>query len=261
VLALLLCASACASPKTRPGAPARLWLGGDVHLGAHALPRLPLHGAGVINLEGPIGEGAATPARLMNASASSLPAAGVRVAFVENNHADDDGLRGRERTRAALEQVGVAPAGVTPVTVDGLDVVFMGIDVQQGVFAQELDAARARGDALVVGLHVTAPPLRLPPPDLEVAVELALAHGASVVVAHGSHALGRVERRGERVIAWGLGNLMFDCPCTTERAGLVLEVELEGEKVSGAWAVPISAGLQGAAPALSAQPELVFDVL
>jgi poly-gamma-glutamate synthesis protein (capsule biosynthesis protein) len=134
--------------------------------------------------------------------------------------------------------------------------------VQKGVFGADLDAARARGDVLVVGLHVTAPPLLLPPPELEVAVELALAHGATVVVAHGSHAVARVERRGAAVIAWGLGNLAFACPCTTERDGLVLEVELDVDGRPGpAWAVPITAGLQGAPPSLSEQRQLMFDLL
>ena len=239
----------------------RLWLGGDVHLGAGALPRLPFIGEGVVNLEGPVAEGAATPERLVNASAASLADAGVRVAWVENNHADDDGPKGRERTVAELERLGIAAAGTSAVSLGGLKVVFMGVDVQKGVYAAELDAARARGDVLVVGFHVTAPALLLPPPDLEVAVDLALEHGATVVVAHGSHALGRVERRGGKVIAWGLGNLMFECPCTTERDGLVLEVELDGDQVARAWAVPVAAGLQGGTPSLSEQPELVFGVL
>jgi hypothetical protein len=240
----------------------RLWFGGDVHLGDKVLPALPLFGAGVVNLEGPVAPGPFTAERLTNASVASLPDAGVRVAWVENNHADDDGEPGRERTKAALEAAGVAAAGVTVVPLNGLRVVFMGVDVQNGVFAAELDAARAQGDVLVVGFHVTAPPLLLPPPELEVAVDLALKHGAGVIVAHGSHAVARVERREGAIIAWGLGNLAFACDCTKENDGLVLEVELDPSGKPGpAWAVPVTAGLQGEAPALSAQPGLIFDLL
>jgi len=247
---------------TRASAPVRLWFGGDVHLGSGALPRLPLFGAGVVNLEGPVGPGPFSAERLMNASVSSLPDAGVQVAWVENNHADDDGEAGRERTQRALEEVGVAAAGVAVVPMNGMKIVFMGVDVSKGVFAAELKAARALGDVLVVGFHVTAPPLLLPPPDLEVAVELALAAGATVVVAHGSHAVARVERRGDAVIAWGLGNLSFACDCTKEKDGLVLEVELDtGGRVGPACAVPVTAGVEGAEAALSAQPQLIFDLL
>lgn len=239
----------------RSGEPVRLWFGGDVHVGDGGLPALPLAGLGVVNFEGPIGEGPSSAEHLVNASASLQ---GVKVAWVENNHADDEGEEGRQRTRAGLEAAGIAPAGVA---VAGR-VVFMGVDLQKGAFGADFDEARSRADVLVVGFHVTGPPLLLPPPELEVAVDLALAHGATLVVAHGTHAIARVERRGPAVIAWGLGNLMFACPCTDQKDGLVVEVELDGAgHVGGAWAVPVTAGLQGGVPALSDQPELVFDLL
>ncbi|MBK7860919.1 MAG: CapA family protein [Archangiaceae bacterium] len=239
----------------------RLWFGGDVHLGADGvLPALALRGAGVVNLEGPVGEGASSAERLFTRSVASLPDAGVRVAFVENNHADDDGPAGRERTLDALAAASVAAAGVSVLPMGGRRVVFMGVDLQRGAFAADFDAARARGDVLVVGFHVVAPALLLPVPELEVAVPLALAHGARVVVVTGSHALARVERRGDAVVAWGLGNLAFACPCTTERDGLVLEVELDGDGLQ-AWVVPIAAGLQGAAPQLSPNADLIFEQL
>lgn len=255
--------AACAAPVARASAPVRLWFGGDVHLGTGALPaQLPFIGTGIVNFEGPVGEGASTPERLVNASASSLAPAGVRVAFVENNHADDDGEAGRKRTLDALEQAQIAAAGVTVVPLNGLRVVFMGVDLHRGAFAEELDAARALGDVLVVGFHVTAPPLLLPPPELEVAVELALQHGAKIVVSHGSHAIARVERRKDAVIAWGLGNLAFACECSQEKDGLVLEVELDvSGHAAAAWAVPVTAGLNGAPPQLSEQPELMFELL
>src|SRR5262249_55277955 len=137
--------------------------GGDVNLGPDAgLPALPLTGDGVVNLEGPIGPGPSTPQRLMN-GAPSL--GGVRVAWVENNHADDDGEAGRQRTLEALKSAGIAAAGTAVVQ----RVVFLGVDLQKGLMAADLEAARAQGDVLVVGLHVTAPPLLLPTPELEVA--------------------------------------------------------------------------------------------
>lgn len=255
----------CAAPPVQPGsAPVKLWFGGDVHLGDGGLPPLPFEGVGVVNLEGPIGDGPFTAQRLVNAptAAKALAGAGVKVAFVENNHADDDGEAGRRRTRAVLEAAGVSPAGVTVLPLGNHQVVFLGIDLMRGVLAEELEAARALGDVLVVGFHATAPALLLPATDLEVAVELALQHGASIVVSHGTHSIARVERRGNAVVAWGLGNLAFACTCTSERDGLVLEVELDSAGHAGAAAVvPVTAGLEGAAPGLSVQAELMFDVL
>jgi hypothetical protein len=253
----VLLAAACAPKPTQP---LRLWFGGDVHLGKQAqLAALPFRGAGVVNLEGPISDADTSSEKLLNGphAAETLAALGVRVAWVDNNHADDDGPQGHARTVAALGEAGIAPAGLARLG----PVAFVGADLSRGVppdLAARLDAAHAQ--LLVAGFHVTAPATLLPTDELERAVDLALAHGARIVVAHGTHALARVERRGEAVIAWGLGNLVFDCDCTDERDGLVLEVELEGPSID-AWVVPVTAGLHGAPPSLSLQPDLVFQLL
>lgn len=214
-----------------------------------------------MNLEGPVGEpdggvvnGAQAPA--------ALAGAGIRVAWTENNHARDLGDDGYLRTLSALVAAGVAPASTARLN----GVTFIGVDLLRGVppeLGDVLDHAPA--GPLVVGFHVTErsaedAPTLLPTSELEAAVDVALAHGARIVVAHGTHALARVERRSERVIAWGLGNLAFDCTCTDERDALALEVELDGPSTS-AWVVPVSAGLHGAAAAPSEHPQLIFDLL
>jgi poly-gamma-glutamate synthesis protein (capsule biosynthesis protein) len=125
----------------------------------------------------------------------------------------------------------------------------------------ELAAARRRGDVLVATFHVTGPPMYLPRPELVDAVAIALEAGATVVAAHGTHELARVERRGRAVIAWGLGNLAFACACTDEQSGAVLEVALGPDGAREAAIVPIDAGLaQGAAHA-AGDPALTFELL
>jgi len=63
------------------------------------------------------------------------------------------------------------------------------------------------------------------------------------------------------VIAWGLGNLLFDCECTRERDGLVLRVELEGRRVARVEVIPVDAGLLGEAARPAHNPALVLDLL
>ncbi len=93
----MVLASACAhTPRS-----ARLWLGGDVFLGAGgrgALTGIPaiVGGApGIVNLEGPVGDGGARgePLRLTHArgALAELRAAGVAAAGIANNHARDAG--------------------------------------------------------------------------------------------------------------------------------------------------------------------------
>ncbi|MBI5481423.1 MAG: CapA family protein [Deltaproteobacteria bacterium] len=310
--ACVLLVAGCAA---RPGGETRgaaLWFGGDVHLGARgegvlaALPGLTGGEPVVVNLEGPVGDGAASaaPERLVNAVGvpALLAKAGVRVAGVENNHALDIGEAGREATKQALNAAGVTPSGPVRRTVwparpptDGqqgaggggsllelaeappshaetallrvgaLPLAVVSIDLARGIPAHhvfELRAALPPSGALVVAFHVTGPLSYLPTGELELAVEFALQAGATVIVAHGTHAPARVERRGRAVIAWGLGNLAFDCPCTDERDGLLLRVELAADgAVTRATVVPVDAGLHGAPLRPAANAGLALDLL
>jgi poly-gamma-glutamate capsule biosynthesis protein CapA/YwtB (metallophosphatase superfamily) len=116
------------------------------------------------------------------------------------------------------------------------------------------------GDVLVATFHVTGPPSYLPRPELRAAVDTAITAGALVVAAHGTHALGPVERRGKAVIAWGLGNLLFACDCTDEVDGAVLRVSIDGD-AARARILPIDAGLRGAPARPGHNPELILDLL
>ncbi|HVE86564.1 MAG TPA: CapA family protein [Myxococcales bacterium] len=262
-LAVIAVALACArAPAAGPRAAARLWIGGDVFLGA--APAGLLAGvasvekgrAGVINLEGPVGAAAAPGGgiRLVQppAALEELRRAGVKVALIANNHAQDAGPGGDARTAEAARGAGLVPAGgpagIGLLEGGGVRIAVTAHDLTPGVPAAlggELAAARARADVLIATFHVTGPPLYRPRPELEAAVEIALAAGAAVVAAEGTHALGKVERRGGAVIAWGLGNLVMACGCTDETDGALLEVDLDGQGAPGAAVVPVEAGLQG----------------
>jgi len=254
--------------------------GGSERLAAVSAAMAPAKG--VVNLEGPVGSAAdaqaATAARLVNGpqTGAALNRAGVVAAGIANNHASDlagaalthandrEDDAGRDATkRAAL--AGVATFGVTVIDVGGLKVVLTAHDLEHGVprdLSAELATARARGDALVATFHVTGPASYLPRLELVEAAELALEAGAVVVAAHGTHAIGSVERRGRAVIAWGLGNLTFECACTAESDGLVLKVDFAADgSVARAQAVPIDAGLHGLNATLAKDPGLTMDLL
>ena len=79
------------------------------------------------------------------------------------------------------------------------------------------------------------------------------------MVAHGTHVVGPVERRGATVIAWGLGNLLFDCTCTDASEAVILRVEL-GPGLR-AEVIPVRAGLGGAAVAPAPDALGILDLL
>lgn len=254
-----------------------LWIGGDVHVGDQGgrglapLSRM-LEGAyGIVNLEGPIGDSPAPGegVRLANAASGveALRSAGVRVAGIANNHAGDRGPSGPEETAAALRALDIAPAGgpagYAALSAGGQRIIVTAHDLSAGVPAGlpgELREARSKGDVLISTFHVTGPPSYLPRPELRAAAEAAIAAGARVVAAHGTHALGPVERRGDAVIAWGLGNLLFACDCTDEIDGAILRVSIEGGAVR-ARVLPIDAGLRGASAGPSKSAPLILDLL
>lgn len=264
--------------RARRQAPAvSLWFGGDTHLGARAHPLFDhtpaeLRGAvGVVNLEGPL-EDAPPPStsRRLTSSTRSLAAlreAGVRVVTVANNHSRDLGDDGLARTVAAVRSANLTPAGGpagdATLTVYGRRLVFAARDLTDGVpsdLAGSLARARRDGATLVVTFHVTAPALYLPTVTLREATRIALDAGARVVVAHGTHSVAPVERRGQSVIAWGLGNLTFDCECTRETEGMIVRVDLRGSHTR-ARVIPIDAGIDGAPATLAREPAALYDLL
>jgi poly-gamma-glutamate synthesis protein (capsule biosynthesis protein) len=278
---VLVALSTVGCVASRSAAPAVLWLGGDVHLGAgdgRALAPVRAVTGGeplVVNLEGPVGEGseASSAERLVNGPAAvrALAEAGVVAVGVANNHAADLGRAGQDATVAALVREGLAPLGVADLRLQGVDFVLVSVDLstetepaslEARLRAHRAESPRGAAAVLVVTFHVTGPPSYLPTSALEAAVAAALSAGASVVVAHGTHALARVERRGRAVIAWGLGNLVFDCRCTAESDGLLVRVEVDGAgAVTRATVVPVDAGLHGAPLQPAADAPLTLQLL
>jgi poly-gamma-glutamate capsule biosynthesis protein CapA/YwtB (metallophosphatase superfamily) len=260
---------------------ADLWLGGDVNLGNGGRGQLQgvgikgsVQGAvGIVNLEGPVATEAQVSKRtlrLWNSPASLKELAGlnVKVAGIANNHAEDAGEGGWQRSAEELRRLGFlpagGPAGVALLRANGFTIAVTAHDLTPGVprnLQAELVAARKQADVLIATFHVTGPPSYLPRPELRKAVEIAYQAGALVIAAHGTHALGPVERREHAVIAWGLGNVAFACDCTREEDAMILRVRVEAGKVAKAEVVPIRAGLNKKAASPAKDPQAIFDLL
>lgn len=265
-----------------------LWLGGDVNLGDGGHGQLDgilgiVQGAvGIVNLEGPVTEHRELKARglrLWNAPSAlkEISTLNVRVAGIANNHAADAGPLGPRQTAARLREHGITPAGGTTgaaiVQVNGLVIAVTAHDLTGGVpvnLAQELASVRRQTliggvlrpvDVLVATFHVTGPPSYLPRPELKRAVEIAYRAGAQIIAAHGTHAVGPVERREHAVIVWGLGNVAFACDCTSEQDALLVRVRVTGGKIVSAEVVPIQAGLDLQPAGPSQDAAAILDLL
>lgn len=166
------------------------------------------------------------------AYARALPASGVRIVNLANNHADDYGAAGQASTLAALRSAHVAwdgkPGAITFLRVNGLRVAFLGFAPYKWASRLEnipaavklVRRAKAHADLVVVAIHAGAEgstAVHVPQGNERFLGEnrgssRAFAHaviraGADLVVGSGPHVIRGVQWYHGRLIAYSLGNL------------------------------------------------------
>ena len=211
--------------------------------------------ATVINLEGVLSDSAAGAKGSKNfrfrgpeAFAAILPAASVEVAGLANNHAEDYGAKGLDRTRQALAEAGVTPIRRMDGTViekDGVRVALLAIDaagfrkIGRG-FLAEIRRLKESGEADAVAVIAHSGKEYVP---RHYAVQSNTAKalidaGADLVIMHHPHVVQGVEIYRGRTICYSLGNFVFGGNTritaktyyrthpATSRYGLVVRAEL-----------------------------------
>ncbi|MGI8925215.1 MAG: CapA family protein [Tepidiformaceae bacterium] len=214
--------------------------------------------------------------------AIGLKDAGFDVVSLANNHTVDYGFGGLADTVAALAGVGVGHAGAgadaqaasAPLVLvaNGLRVAFLafvatadegnGFSIRQweagpgtpGVaigspqaLASAVAAARGVADFVVVAVHAGDEYNQTPNATQRALAEAALAAGADAYIGAHAHVVQPVEWRGRQLIAWGLGNFIFDLDevdlanIPPPRVSLVLELTFtEGRGVTSWRALPVT---------------------
>ncbi len=199
--------------------------------------------------------------------------AGFDVLSLANNHIKDCGARGVRDSVFTLTANGIGVSGAgrddrtarAPVILadNGVRVAFLAYDLvppvsvragpdtpgaawaEPAALCEDVRAARARADAVVVSLH-WGPEYgredRMPPPEAErVALGRQLVDaGADAVLGHHSHAVERIERYRRGVIAYGLGNFVFaGTSLSGHRLSVVVRLVLGGGRLPVLRAVPV----------------------
>ncbi len=242
---------------------------------------------GFANLEGaltdrgepwPKGYNFRTPPRF----APGLLAANFDIVSLANNHAMDYGVIGLEDTLGALDAAGVRYAGAganfarawdpAVVTAHRLRVAFVacaltpteggGFDIHAwraepaapGVAICDFSrlrpaivAARRSADFVVVVVHAGDEYQNAPSRTQRALAESALSAGADVYLGAHAHVVQPVEPHGSQLIAWGLGNFIFDLDdvdlanIPEPRVSLILNLTLTlGRGVTAYEAVPVT---------------------
>jgi poly-gamma-glutamate synthesis protein (capsule biosynthesis protein) len=223
---------------------------------------------------------------------------GFDLVGVANNHALDFGRVGLRDTLANLRRVGVRPMGAgadrasarAPVIVsrNGLRIAFLdradaGMDSNEWphlhweatrrtsglAYARprelraDVRAARTLADVVGVMLHSGREYARSPTPSQRRVVQAALEGGAAVVVSAHPHVLQRGRRMGSRVVAWSLGNFVFDGFATVPggRDSVILDVTLGPDGVTSARWHPVVVRGGFPRPASGADRRRILDRL
>lgn len=239
----------------------------------------------IANLEGPLTSHARVSANPYDLTASPdrvavLVAAGFDALSVANNHATDNGRDGLVETLATLREAGIEPIGggvnaeeaYSPVLLErgGLRLALLAYDVTGAGFpalddapgvasfdlaiaGEAIRAARKKADVVVVQLHWGIEYAVEPTANQRSVARSLVAAGADAVIGHHPHVVQPVEwiPRPEgrpALVAYSLGNFVFDSYDEDAKRGALLETTLDAEGVVAVQAFPFYTDWRGVVP-------------
>ena len=207
----------------------------------------------VINLESPLTNAPQVrqgyDLRAPPGAVAALREAGIDAVSLANNHALDAGPEGMQETVDALSAAGIAvwtekvnlvPLGHTQGPVCA------GLAFDDSVRPLDLPAAAGlvseaarQAQIVIVSIHWGGE-YQAAPSTRQQAIAWALAQaGADVIAGHGPHVLQRMEWMDETLVAYSLGNFLFDQPYPQDcRWGAILRVTLRGGRAVAVEVVP-----------------------
>lgn len=197
----------------------------------------------------------------------SLKNVGFNTLSLANNHSLDCGRPGLVDTMDNLKQAGIAFAGAgttlseaerpTFLKIGNLRVAFLGRTaifpenswprpdapgiafLDNATIEQAVADARSKADIVIVSIHWGVEYRKNPDPE-----QIALAHrlidaGASVVLGHHPHVIQPMERYHGGLIAYSLGNFVFDSPVRQCKRSAILRCRLSKAGVGDVSVIPI----------------------
>jgi len=194
-----------------------------------------------------------------------LASAGFDVVNLAHNHIYDFGPDGVEQTIVELDHAGVAHVGVgsTPsdarrpaslTTRSGFRIAFLGyttawtaLDPSHAYVAvaphpktveEDVTKLREEHDAVVVSCHTGAQVNPYPSPETREFAKCAIESGASVVLCHHPHVPNGIERIGNGVAAYSLGDFLSPPKIEERRRTFLLQIGLRGDHVTSVDVVP-----------------------
>ena len=221
---------------------------------ADLAPRLTSADLAFANLESPLGAEAATnvsPAydlRAPPAASAALRSGGFDIVSLANNHALDGGAVGLAQTQAVLQASGIVSVREGEVAWPGYPVRFIAFDDSNyplDVAAAErvVHTAAKTGAFVVVSLHWGGEYQAAPGSRQRMVAHRLSAAGADLIVGHGPHVLQPMEWVGKTLVAYSLGNFLFDQLYPMDcRWGAILWVAVRKGHIAAVWVTPTVIG-------------------
>lgn len=194
-----------------------------------------------------------------------LQQAGFDLLGLANNHSLDGGEAGLAETAVRLCQVGLTPLGL-PANNDPLvpeirvinntTLAFLAFNAIPDPAApthsltptppqlQAITSAKALADAVIVSVHWGLEFETRPSPTQEQLAQAMLDAGADLVVGHHPHVAQPILLAGDQLIAYSLGNFVFDQEMLETRQGLALRAFFDAAGLRAVQVLPIQAGLR-----------------
>jgi poly-gamma-glutamate capsule biosynthesis protein CapA/YwtB (metallophosphatase superfamily) len=196
---------------------------------------------------------------------AALDVAGFDIVSLANNHALDAGAVGLAQTLSVLDTAGIAglvdwetgrlvgwetgrlvDRGPSPIYQSTNIPVYRFLALDDTVAPLDLEAAAgavaaaaSRVDVVIVSIHWGGEYQAAPTSRQRAIAEELSAAGADLIVGHGPHVPQRIEWVGETLVAYSLGNFLFDQLYPADcRWGVVLCVALQGGRVVAVEALP-----------------------
>jgi poly-gamma-glutamate synthesis protein (capsule biosynthesis protein) len=197
----------------------------------------------------------------------ALSCAGFDIVSLANNHSLDCGRTGLRETTRCLEEQGIGYVGAGEdlaqasepviVEVDGLEIAFLARNAllpecvwlrpdapgvapldTESIERDVRDAAR-RSDVVIVSLHWGVEYSRVPREQQKELAHRIVDAGAELVIGHHPHVLQPIEHYHGGVIAYSLGNFVFDSPFRKCRDSAILRCRLSRDGVSDVEMIPV----------------------
>ncbi|MEE9457432.1 MAG: CapA family protein [bacterium] len=212
-----------------------------------------------------------------------LTEAGFDVLSLANNHIMDYGEQGLSDTIYYLEQEGIKHTGAGPnlaaalepadIDVDGYVVRFLAFNgvepreyyagaakagtapLDEGIIVSAIGRAKREANLVVVSLHWGGESMAYPTSEQKRLAHKFVDAGADVIVGHHPHVIQGVESYEGAVIAYSLGNFLFDSRYAERRYSTLLAVEVSRSRgILGFRLIPIY--IEGTEPVVSADSDV-----